>query len=84
MSVESQPEPVLPNYNPSGWTPVFSGEEEATLDANYVKFPIAQNSPITFPNITTMGTVKTNTISSTATNGELAIGADQTSNGKLL
>jgi hypothetical protein len=67
MSYEKQPEPVLPNYNPSAWDSPLSAEEQEVLDAYYVKFPIAQNAPITLPNQTTIGTVKTNTINSTST-----------------
>jgi len=50
MSVESQPDPILPNYNPSGWDiPTLSPEERAILDTEYITFPIAQNQDITFP-----------------------------------
>ena len=76
MSYEKQPEPILPNYNPSAWDSPLSAEEQDVLDAHYVKYPITQNAPITFPSITTIGTLKTNTITSTATNAELTIGAD--------
>jgi hypothetical protein len=50
MSVESQPDPILPNYNPSGWdVPTLTAEERAILDTEYITFPIAQNQDITFP-----------------------------------
>jgi hypothetical protein len=50
MSAESQPDPILPNYNPSSWDiPTLSPEERAILDTEYITFPIAQNQNITFP-----------------------------------
>jgi hypothetical protein len=50
MSAESQPDPILPNYNPSSWDiPTLSAEERAILDTEYITFPIAQNQDITFP-----------------------------------
>jgi hypothetical protein len=50
MSAESQPDPILPNYNPSSWdVPTLSAEERAILDTEYITFPIAQNQDITFP-----------------------------------
>jgi hypothetical protein len=50
MSAESQPDPILPNYNPSSWdVPTLSAEERAILDTEYITFPIAQNQNITFP-----------------------------------
>jgi len=50
MSAESQPDPILPNYNPSSWdVPTLSPEERAILDTEYITFPIAQNQDITFP-----------------------------------
>lgn len=50
MSAETQPDPILPNYNPSSWdVPTLSPEERAILDTEYITFPIAQNQNITFP-----------------------------------
>jgi hypothetical protein len=50
MSAETQPDPILPNYNPSSWdVPTLSPEERAILDTEYITFPIAQNQDITFP-----------------------------------
>lgn len=50
MSAETQPDPILPNYNPSSWdVPTLSAEERAILDTEYITFPIAQNQNITFP-----------------------------------
>lgn len=50
MSAEQQPDPILPNYNPSSWdVPTLSAEERAILDTEYITFPIAQNQNITFP-----------------------------------
>jgi len=50
MSAEQQPDPILPNYNPSSWdVPTLSPEERAILDTEYITFPIAQNQNITFP-----------------------------------
>jgi len=50
MSAESQPDPILPNYNPSSWdVPTLTAEERAILDTEYITFPIAQNQDITFP-----------------------------------
>jgi hypothetical protein len=50
MAAEQQPDPILPNYNPSSWdVPTLSPEERAILDTEYITFPIAQNQDITFP-----------------------------------
>lgn len=50
MAAEQQPDPILPNYNPSSWdVPTLSAEERAILDTEYITFPIAQNQDITFP-----------------------------------
>ena len=50
MSAETQPDPILPNFNPSSWdVPTLSPEERAILDTEYITFPIAQNQNITFP-----------------------------------
>jgi hypothetical protein len=49
MSSEPPPDPLLPIYNPSSWDiPKLTPDEIAVLDENYIKFPIAQNAPISF------------------------------------
>lgn len=49
MSAEIPPDPTTSTFNPSAWNaPALTPEEEAVLDANYVRFPITQNAPITF------------------------------------
>ena len=58
MSAEQQPDPILPNYNPSSWdVPTLSAEERAILDTEYITFPIAQNQNITFPTAPTAPTL---------------------------
>jgi hypothetical protein len=60
MSAEPQPDPLLPIYSPSSWDiPQLSAEERAVLDANYIKFPVAQNAPIFFTNDVFAPTVAT-------------------------
>jgi hypothetical protein len=50
MSAEIPPDPITNSFNPAAWNvPELTDEERALLDANYIKFPIAQNSPIVFP-----------------------------------
>jgi hypothetical protein len=49
MSSEPLPDPQTTTFNPSAWDiATLSEEERAVLDANYIKYPVAQNSPITF------------------------------------
>jgi hypothetical protein len=62
MSSETQPDPLLPNYNPSSWdVPTLSAEERAVLDTEYITFPLAQNQNITFPVAPTAPTLATGT-----------------------
>jgi hypothetical protein len=50
MSAEIPPDPTTSTFNPSAWNaPALTPEEEAVLDANYIRFPITQNAQITFP-----------------------------------
>jgi hypothetical protein len=50
MSAEIPPDPVTDTFNPAAWNvPEFTPEEQALLDANFVKYPITQNNTITFP-----------------------------------
>jgi len=79
MSYEKQPSPVLPIYNPSSWETPLSAEEQEILNAYYVKYPTAQNAPITFPsNITINGTTKTNKVDASAYNSAQTIGSNVT------
>jgi len=57
MSAEIPPDPITNTFNPAAWNvPELTDEERALLDANYIKFPIAQNAPITFPSSITAPT----------------------------
>lgn len=50
MSAQIPPDPITDTFNPTAWNvPELSPEEEALLDANFVKYPITQNNTITFP-----------------------------------
>jgi hypothetical protein len=50
MSAEIPPDPITDTFNPAAWNvPEFTPEEQALLDANFVKYPITQNNTITFP-----------------------------------
>lgn len=61
MSSQIPPDPITTNYNPSAWAiPELTEEEMIALDKAYIKFPIAQNQPITFPS-TVSGQTAANT-----------------------
>lgn len=57
MSSQIPPDPITTNYNPSAWSiPELTEDERIALDKAYIKFPIAQNQPITFPSAITIPT----------------------------
>jgi hypothetical protein len=62
MSAEIPPDPITTSFNPAAWNvPELTDEERALLDANYIKFPIAQNNTITFPTAPIAPTLSTGT-----------------------
>jgi hypothetical protein len=57
MTSQIPPDPITNEYNPSAWSiPELTEDERVALDKAYIKFPIAQNQPITFPSAITIPT----------------------------
>lgn len=56
MATTPFPDPITNEYNPAAWA-VADGTAGGGASGNYITYPTAQNSPITFPNTITVPTI---------------------------